>query len=119
MRDFRELKVWQKSHGFVLDVYRRSSSFPADERFELSSHIRKSATSISSKIAEGCGRSSDKDFARFLGIASGSASETEYQLLLAHDLGYLDREAFEHLHQLVNEIKKMLNSLIQKLTANS
>jgi len=118
MRDFRELKVWQKAHSFVLDVYRHTKTFPSDERFGLSAHLRKSATSIPSNISEGCGRKSEREFARFLSIAAGSTSETEYQLLLARDLGYLDHGAYDHLNQLVNEIKKMLNSLIQKLIAN-
>jgi len=119
MRDFRELRVWQKAHGLVLDVCRHSNSFPSDERFGLTAHLRKSATSIPSNIAEGCGRKSEKEFARFLSIAAGSTSETEYQLLLARDLGYLEEKPYAHLNQLVNEVKRMLNSLIQKLTANS
>jgi four helix bundle protein len=119
MRDFRDLKVWQKAHSFVLDVYRHTKSFPSDKRFGLTAHIRKSVTSIPSNIAEGCGRKGEREFARFLGIAAGSTSEAKYQLLLARDLGYLDLEAYGHLNQLVNEVKRMLNSLIQKLTANS
>jgi four helix bundle protein len=119
MRDFRELKVWQKAHGFVLDVYRHTKVFPPDERFGLTAHLRKSVTSISSNIAEGCGRTGEKEFARFLSVAAGSASESEYQLLLARDLGYIDDEAHEHLNQLANEVKRLLNSLIQRLTAKS
>jgi four helix bundle protein len=119
VRDFRELKVWQKAHGFVLDVYRHSKVFPIDERYGLKAHARKSANSIPSNIAEGCGRKSEREFARFLSVAAGSASEAEYQLLLARDLGYLDDDAFEHLNELANEVKRMLNSLIRKLTANS
>jgi len=70
-------------------------------------------------IAEGCGRFSEKDFSRFLIIAAGSASELEYQLLLAHDLGYLYDRAYDELNKQINEIKRMLNSFIQKLRANS
>ena len=76
MRDFRELKVWQKAHSFVLDVYHHTKSFPLDERFGLTAHLRKSATSIPSNISEGCGRKSEKEFARFLTIAAGSTSES-------------------------------------------
>ena len=119
MRDFRELKVWQKAHSLVLDIYRHTKSFPSVERFGLTAHLRKSATSVSSNIAEGCGRKGEKEFARFLGIAAGSTSEAEYQLLLARDLGYLGNEAYDHLNKLANEVKRMLNSLIQKLMANS
>lgn len=115
MKDFRELKVWTKGHAFVLDVYRVSQGFPSDERFGLGAHLRKSASSITSNIAEGCGRATDRDFARFLSIAAGSASEAEYQILLARDLGYVSAEDHHHLNDQVNEIKRMLNSLIQTL----
>jgi four helix bundle protein len=96
-------------------VYRHTRGFPIEERFGLTSHLRKSASSITSNIAEGCGRNSDKDLARFLSIAAGSASETEYQLLLARDLGYLTPEDHLALDREVNEVKRMLNSLIQTL----
>ena len=115
MKDFRDLKVWEKAHGFVLDVYRNSRDFPVDERFGLTVHLRRSATSITSNIAEGCGRGTDKDFARFLSIAAGSTSETEYQLLLANDLGYLSADNHQRLDAQANEVKRMLNSLIQTL----
>lgn len=115
MKDFRDLKVWEKAHGFVLDVYRQTRGFPADERFGLTAHLRKSASSITSNIAEGCGRETDRDFARFLSIAAGSTSEAEYQLLLARDLGYLSADNHFALNTQVNEVKKMLNSLIQTL----
>ena len=116
MRNFRELTVWQKAHGLVLEVYRGSSRFPADERFGLTAQVRRAAASIASNIAEGCGRGSDKDFARFLGIAAGSASEVEYQILLARDLGYLSDEDHGSLNAGVNEVKRILNSFIQSLT---
>jgi four helix bundle protein len=115
MRDFKELKVWQKAHRFVLDVYQQSRSFPPDERFVLVVHLRKSAISVPSNIAEGCGRESERELAQFLSIAAGSASETEYQLLLARDLGYLPPEAHRQLDDQVNEVKRMLNSFLQKL----
>lgn len=118
MKDFRGLKVWEKAHEFVLEAYRESRGFPADERFGLTAHIRRSASSITSNIAEGCGRETDKDFARFLTIAAGSASETEYQLLLACDLGYLPAGTHSTLNTKVNEVKRMLNSLIQTLNSN-
>jgi four helix bundle protein len=118
MRDFKELKVWHKAHQFVLDLYQHTRSFPSDERFGLTAHLRKSATSIPSNIAEGCGRAGEKELGRFLSIAAGSASETEYQLLLARDLGYLERDLHNRLDVQINEVKRMLNSFIQKLTAN-
>jgi four helix bundle protein len=117
MRDFKELKVWHKAHHFVLAVYRHTNAFPADERFGLCAHVRRTATSIPSNIAEGCGRDSERELARFCSIAAGSASEAEYQLLLARDLEYLDAETHRQLDQQLSEVKKMLNTFIQRLTA--
>ena len=116
MRDFKDLKVWHKAHRFVIDVYQHSRSFPADERFGLTAHLRKSATSAPSNIAEGCGRESERELARFLSIAAGSASESEYQLLLARDLRYLQPEVHRQLDDQVNEVKRMLNSFIRTLS---
>lgn len=116
MRDFKQLKVWQKAHCLVLDVYRHTRDFPKEERYSLTIHLLKSATSIPSNIAEGCGRRGDAELARFLSIAAGSASETEYQLLLAHDLGYLNAGHHHDLDAQVNEVKRMLNAFIQRLT---
>lgn len=115
MRDFRQLKVWQKAHVLVLDLYRHARTFPQEERFGLTAHLLRSATSIPSNIAEGCGRNSDIELARFLSIAAGSASETEYQLLLARDLGYLPEPIHQALDAQVNEVKRMLNSFVQRL----
>lgn len=129
MRNFTQLKVWQKAHQLVLSVYRHSRDFPAEERFGLTAHLVKSAVSIPSNIAEGCGREGDKELARlasltlhhphdpsvFLSIAAGSASETEYQLLLARDLAYLSPQSHQELDDQVNEVKRMLNAFIQRL----
>jgi len=115
MRDFRELKVWQKAHRWTLDVYRHTQTFPPQERYGLTSQLRRAAVSVPSNIAEGCGRDSERDFGRFLSIAAGSASEAEYQLLLARDLSYLKDDPHRSLHDQVNEVKRMLNSLIRKL----
>ena len=115
MRDFKELKVWQKAHRFVLDLYKHTRNFPSDERFGLTAHLRRSASSIPSNIAEGCGREGEREFARFLSIAAGSASESEYQLLLARDLGYLQSDTHQKLDDQVNEVKRMLNSFIRAL----
>ena len=118
MRDFKELKVWHKAHQFVLAVYRTTQAFPPDERFGLTTQLRKAATSVPSNIAEGCGHHSEREFARFLSIAAGSASEAEYQLLLACDLDYIGKDIHHSLDAQVNEVKRMLNSFIQKLKAN-
>ena len=83
MKDFKKLKVWQKAHRLTLDVYQASATFPREELYGLTSQIRRSCLSIPSNIAEGCGRVSDTDFARFLQISMGSSSEVEYLLILS------------------------------------
>ena len=108
MRDFHKLGIWQRSHQLTLDVYKMSKSFPKDELFGLKSQIRRAASSIPTNIAEGCGRASNKDFAHFLQIAIGSASEVEYELLLAHDLEYINDEAFNKLTSETIAIRKMI-----------
>jgi four helix bundle protein len=80
MRDFHALKVWQKAHWLTLRVYNATKRFPKDELYGLTSQVRRSATSIPTNVAEGCGRSGEAELARFLNIAMGSASELEYQL---------------------------------------
>jgi four helix bundle protein len=119
MSNFKELKVWQKAHQLVLAVYRDSSAFPAEERFGLTAHLRKTALSIPSNIAEGCGRQTDRDLGRFLSIAAGSANELDYQLLLAHDLGYLPIDAYHPLVEQVAEVRRMLYRFLQSLEADT
>ena len=119
MQDFRDLKVWQKAHQLTLAVYRATANFPVEERYGLTIQIRKSASSIPSNISEGCGRGSDADFCRFLHIAMGSGSETEYHLLLSRDLGYLNTDDYERLQAQTTEVKRMLSALILKLRADS
>jgi four helix bundle protein len=119
MRPFRELKVWQKAHQLTLDVYRATTGFPREELYGLTSQIRRACVSVPANIAEGCGRSSSAEFARFLHIAMGSASELEYHLLLAHDLGLLTATDYAPLVDEVTEIKRMLTSLSKKLKADS
>lgn len=118
MKDFRELKVWEKAHQLTLDVYKATASFPKDEQYGLTSQIRRASASIPANIAEGCGRSGDAEFARFLQIAMGSASELEYHLLLAHDLKFLNTTDYERLSADTIEVKKMLSSLIQKIKSD-
>ena len=108
MRDFHKLGIWQRSHQLTIDVYKVSKSFPKDEMFGLTSQIRRAASSVPTNIAEGCGRASNKDFAHFLQIAIGSASEVEYELLLAHDLEYINDEAFNKLTSETIAIRKMI-----------
>jgi four helix bundle protein len=119
MQNFRDLKVWEKAHAATLRVYACTKNFSTTERFGLTSQMRRAATSIPSNIAEGCVRSSDADFARFLHIALGSASELEYFELLARDLRYLDEACYEHINSDAQEVKRMLTALIARLRADS
>ena len=117
MRNFRELKVWRKSHSLTLAVYEATAAFPKHELYGLTGQVRRSAASVPANIAEGCGRNGDAELARFLLIASSSASELEYHLLLAHDLKLLKTPEYETLAQEVIEIKRTLTSFIEKLRA--
>lgn len=116
-RDFRELKVWEKGHALTLAIYNATQAFPNSELYGLTSQMRRSAASIPTNIAEGCGRNTDVELARFMQIAMGSASELEYQLLLARDLNYLGAEDHVRLHTAVIEVKRMLGPFIKKLRA--
>ena len=115
MQDFTKLDVWQRAHLMTLDMYRKSKSFPHEERYGLTSQIRRAAASIGANIAEGCGRDGEAELARFLHIALGSASELQYHLLLARDLLYLASDDYERLATEVTGVKKMLSSLVQKV----
>lgn len=117
MRNFRELKVWQGAHVLVLSVYRASARFPVSERYGLTDQMRKCAVSVPANIAEGIGRGSDADTARFLQMALGSAEELDYYFLLTHDLGYLDQSQHVYLAGEVSAVKRMLNAFVQRLTA--
>ena len=119
MKNYREYIVWQKAHDFTMDVYKVTEDFPRSEMYGLTSQIRRAAASIPTNIAEGCGRNTDKDFARFLEIASGSASETDYQLLLSKDLKFIDAEHYKSLYEQLTEVRKMLSSLIGKIRNNT
>ena len=115
MRDYKKYTVWQKSHQFVLDIYKVTKLFPKEELFGLTSQMRRSSSSIPTNIVEGAGRKGDKDFCRFLYIAFGSANEIEYQIILSKDLDYMDNETASGLFFKIEEIKKMLNKLISTL----
>jgi four helix bundle protein len=117
LRDFHSLKVWEKAHELALAVYEASAEFPSHEIYGLTSQVRRAAVSIAANIAEGCGRNSEADLSRFLQIAMGSASETQYHLLLARDLKFLKTADHQYLEERVTEVKRMLASLIQKLGA--
>jgi len=115
MKDFRELKVWHKAHELTLAVYQATAAFPKAELYGLTSQMRRATVSIPANIAEGCGRGSDAELARFLQIALGSASELEYHLLLSHDLSLLPPDDYQKLHTQTVEVKRMLAPFINKL----
>ena len=115
MRDFRKLKVWEKAHFFILEVYRKTKLFPKDELFGITSQFRRASVSIANNIAEGCGRNSKKEMYNFFNISMGSASEVEYLLLLSYDLSYLKVNDYNDLNNSLIEVKKMLNAYMQKI----
>lgn len=117
VRDFQDLHVWQKAHALTLSVYRVTAGFPSAEMYGLMSQTRRAAASIPANVAEGCGRGSSRELARFVQIARGSASELEYHLLLAHDLGLLPTEEYPSLRSHLTEVQKMLTSYRQTLLA--
>ena len=115
MKDFKELKVWSKAHELTIAIYGLTRTFPREEIYGLTSQVRRSAASIAANIAEGCGRRSDGELARFLQIARGSASETEYHLLLAKDLRFLSESDYQSTEKKILEVQRMLTSLVQKV----
>jgi four helix bundle protein len=115
VKDFKELRVWAKAHELTVSIYIATRAFPKDEMYGLTSQVRRSAASIGANIAEGCGRHSDGEMTRFLQIARGSASETEYHLLLAKDLGLLSESDFRKTEQKLVEVQRMLTALVQKV----
>ncbi|MFN3490584.1 MAG: four helix bundle protein [Anaerolineales bacterium] len=104
-----------KGSSISFVIYKETKGFPKEELYGLTVQIRRSSMSIPTNIAEGCGRNTDTDFARFIQIAMGSASEAEYQILLARDLGFIANENYEKLQTQVQEIKRMLASLLKTL----
>jgi len=119
MQDFKKLQVWQKSHRLTLRIFKETEGFPRAEMFGLTSQMRRSASSVGYNIAEGCGRGTKADFARFLQMAMGSASELEYQILLAKDLEYLETAHYAEFEAGAQEVKRMLVALLRKVKAGS
>jgi len=115
MTNFRKLEVWQLAHQTTLEVYRLTATLPDHERHGLVSQMRRSATSVAANIAEGAGRDTDRDFARFIAIARSSANETDYHALLAKDLGYIDEPAWARVSELISRTRSMLTKLRQTL----
>lgn len=112
MQDYQRLEVWKLAHELVLLVYPACASFPSSEIYGLTSQIKRAALSIPANIAEGCGRDSAMDFARFLQISQGSASELDYHLRAARDLHFLEEVTYQRLVKTLTSVRKMLTSLI-------
>ena len=115
VKTFRDLMVWQKSMTLVTEVYKASANFPADERFGLTSQLRRCVVSIPSNIAEGFGRDTTNDYLRFLGIAKGSLYEAQTQIEIGRNLQFIEESRFSILLEQAREIERMLTSMIRKL----
>jgi four helix bundle protein len=116
MQDFRNLQVWQKAHKLALKAYGESAPMVRQGHFALRNQLTRAALSVPANLAEGCGRTGDRDLRRFIRIALGSASELEYHLLFARDLGLLPERAYEELTGATTEVKRMLTGLASRLT---
>jgi four helix bundle protein len=119
MQDYRKLAVWQKAHKLTLSVYDCTTGFPQNETYGLTAQIRRACISIPANIAEGCGRDGKAEMSRLLQIAAGSASELDYHLLLAHNLKFLTADGYAALEEQLNEVRRMLTTLIGKVRADS
>lgn len=119
MRNFRELQIWEKAMGIGVSTYSLTRRLPAEEKFGLVSQLNRAAVAISSNIAEGASRSTEKDFRRFLEIALGSAFEVESQIVLACRLNIVTESEVSELLQELNELERMISVFIRKLNANS
>jgi four helix bundle protein len=111
MNNYKTLKAWQSSIELVVDIYKITASFPNKEMYGLTSQINRSAVSIPSNIAEGCGRTTSKDFNHFLTIALGSTCELETQLIIAFRIGYMNEEPFNISCEKIYAIQRMIKSL--------
>src|SRR5882762_2261301 len=115
MRDFIQIKVWEKAHDLTLEIYETTARFPREELYGLTSQLRRASASIPANIAEGFGRGGNVELARFLQIGMGSAYEVEYHALLAKDLGLLGPDAYHRLEGQIIEVKCMLAALLMKV----
>jgi four helix bundle protein len=115
MQRFTDLRVWQQAHALVLAIYPLTGAFPADERFGLTTQLRRAASSVPSNIAEGSKRASNAEYAHYLNIAEGSLAETEYHLILSRDLGYVKAALVEPLFAQIADLAGMLHALRTKV----
>jgi four helix bundle protein len=117
MRDFRQLRVWEKAHNLTLEIYEITATFPREELYGITSQLRRASASIPANIAEGFGRGGNVELARFLQIGMGSAYEVEYHALLAKDLGFVQTDTYDRLETKIVEVKRMLAALLMKVRA--
>jgi len=115
LRNYRDLDVWVKSHKLTLELYRLSRGFPREEIYGLTSQLRRAAMSIGANLAEGCGRRTSGELARFVRIAMGSASELDYHLLLSRDFEFLKSSEYDRLLPELTRVRKMLWSLLNSI----
>ena len=115
MIDYQRLAVWRRAHALTLEVYRVTRCFPSEERFALTTQLRRAMSSIGCNLAEGSARSTDRAFASFVEVAEGSASEAHYQLRLANDLGYLEPGVHDWIASELLEIRRMVARLRARL----
>jgi four helix bundle protein len=118
MRPHQKLDAWGKSVDLVVEVYKATERFPKEEKYGLTSQIRRAAVSVPSNIAEGAGRYSQKEFAHFLSNAQGSTSELETELIIAHRLGYLSETLFSQLITDLERIGRLITGLSRRIRAN-
>jgi four helix bundle protein len=119
VQNFRDLRVWQKSHHLTLAVYQITAKFPREELYGLTSQLRRASSSIPANLAEGCGRKGNPELAHFCHVAMGSANELENHLLLANDLKLLEGEDYEELTARTVEVKRMLAAFLQRLKSKN
>ena len=114
IHNYRDLVAWQKAMNLARAIYRITKSFPAEERYALTSQIQRAVTSIPTNIAEGSGRATRKELVHFLTYSLGSAYEVETELVLAHDFGYVIDDDFNRIQENVIEVQKLIYALIKK-----
>jgi len=118
MQDFRKVRVWQASRELAVQVYRVTRGFPADERFGLTSQMRRAALSMGANLAEGCGRGTDPDTRRFVQMAYGPSLELLHFLIISQDLSLLEDSEFQSLDAKLESLRKQLSGLLRRLSAS-
>jgi len=115
LKNYKDLKVWQKAYQLCIMIYKLTKYFPKEEQYGLTSQIRRSAVSVPSNIAEGYGRKTTQEYMQSLYIAYGSHCELETQIMLSKDLGYIESDDFQKLQQDIGDVERMLKALIKSL----